>query len=89
MLDDVYFAPKLEYNLLSVGQLMKKSYSLLVDDGQCVIRTKATSVVLMTVKVSNNNMFLVDASKNDTSSSSTPKLSLTTQTYICNYQALA
>ncbi|XP_076929254.1 uncharacterized protein LOC143593534 [Bidens hawaiensis] len=34
--DDVYFAPKLEYILLSVGQLMKKGYSLLFNDGKYV-----------------------------------------------------
>jgi len=37
LLEHVYYAPKLEYNLLSVGQLMKKGYTLLFDDGNCFI----------------------------------------------------
>ncbi|XP_076946017.1 uncharacterized protein LOC143617291 [Bidens hawaiensis] len=64
LLDDVYYAPKLEYNLLSVGKLMKKGYSLLFDDDRCTIKNKKNNSILMTVMVSNNNMFLVNASKN-------------------------
>ncbi|KAD3069142.1 hypothetical protein E3N88_37022 [Mikania micrantha] len=63
LLDDVYYAPKLEYNLLSVGQLMKKGYSLTFDDGKCTIRNKTTGTNLMAITVSNNNMFLLDASQ--------------------------
>ncbi|XP_076944531.1 uncharacterized protein LOC143615236 [Bidens hawaiensis] len=63
LLDDVYFAPQLEYNLLSIGQLMRKGHSLLFDDDKCIIRCKASNVILMIVKIANNNMFLVDASK--------------------------
>ncbi|KAC9138561.1 hypothetical protein E3N88_46304 [Mikania micrantha] len=62
LLDDVYYAPKLEYNLLSVGQLMRKGYSLTFDDGECIIRNKTTGINLMAISVSNNNMFLLDAS---------------------------
>ncbi|KAD5803372.1 hypothetical protein E3N88_14732 [Mikania micrantha] len=63
LLDDVYYAPRLLYNLLSVGQLMKKGYSLVFEDGKCTIRNKATGTNLMAIKVSNNNMFLLDASQ--------------------------
>ncbi|XP_076894582.1 uncharacterized protein LOC143546911 [Bidens hawaiensis] len=63
LLDDVYFAPRLEFNLLSVGQLMKKGYSLLFDDNKCLIKNKTTNSTLMTVMVASNNMFLLDASK--------------------------
>ncbi|XP_076889912.1 uncharacterized protein LOC143540492 [Bidens hawaiensis] len=63
LLDDVYYARVLGYNLLSVGQLMKKGYSLLFDDDQCVIKSKTSGQVLMVVPIQTNNMFLLDASK--------------------------
>ncbi|KAJ8760556.1 hypothetical protein K2173_015223 [Erythroxylum novogranatense] len=39
-LDNVQFILELEYNLLSVGQLMAGGYSLLFDDNACVITNK-------------------------------------------------
>ncbi|KAD5802841.1 hypothetical protein E3N88_14201 [Mikania micrantha] len=63
LLDDVYYAPRLEYNLLSVGQLMKKGYSLMFEDGKCTIKNKMSGINLMAINVSNNNMFLLDASQ--------------------------
>ncbi|KAL8261256.1 hypothetical protein R6Q59_025305 [Mikania micrantha] len=56
LLDDVCYAPKLEYNLLSVGQLMKKGYSLTFDEGKCIIRNKNTGVNLMAIKVSSKHV---------------------------------
>ncbi|XP_076904268.1 uncharacterized protein LOC143559643 [Bidens hawaiensis] len=67
LLSDVYYVPSLEYNLLSVGQLMKKGYSLLFEDGKCIIRNNG--VDLMKILVSNNNMFLLDATKAEACSS--------------------
>ncbi|KAK1417486.1 hypothetical protein QVD17_26615 [Tagetes erecta] len=61
LLDQVYYAPKLEYNLLSVGQLMKKGYNLLFDDGKCIIKHKQTGRILMEILVATNNMFVFDA----------------------------
>ncbi|XP_076902887.1 uncharacterized protein LOC143557777 [Bidens hawaiensis] len=61
LLDDVCLAPHLGYNLLSVGQLMRKGYSLFFDDGKCIIKSKANGRVLMEVPVQSNNMFLLDA----------------------------
>ncbi|KAK1437640.1 hypothetical protein QVD17_03434 [Tagetes erecta] len=61
LLDQVYYAPKLEYNLLSVGQLMKKGYNLLFDDGKCIIKHKRTGKVLLEIWVASNNMFVLDA----------------------------
>ncbi|KAM0042466.1 putative RNA-directed DNA polymerase, protein kinase RLK-Pelle-CrRLK1L-1 family [Helianthus debilis subsp. tardiflorus] len=61
LLSDVYYAPTLGYNLLSVGQLMRKGYSLLFEDGMCNIRSR--DVTLMHIHVSNNNMFVLDATK--------------------------
>ncbi|XP_076918477.1 uncharacterized protein LOC143578912 [Bidens hawaiensis] len=63
LLDYVYFVPKLEYNLLSVGQLMRKCYSLLFDNDRCEITCKATNVTLMSVPIANKNIFLVETSK--------------------------
>ncbi|KAJ0504766.1 putative RNA-directed DNA polymerase [Helianthus annuus] len=65
LLDDVYYASSLEYNLLSVGQLMRKGYSLFFDDGKCVIKNRSTGDTLMIVNVASNNMFLLDASHYD------------------------
>ncbi|XP_076892980.1 uncharacterized protein LOC143544872 [Bidens hawaiensis] len=63
LLEDVYYIPRLKYNLLSVGQLMKKGYAIMFDEGKCVIKNKQTGVELMHIKVAKNNMFIVDASK--------------------------
>ncbi|KAJ0653431.1 putative RNA-directed DNA polymerase [Helianthus annuus] len=65
LLEDVYYIPRLEYNLLSVGQLMKKGYSIIFNDGKCVITNKRTGVDLLTIKVAKNNMFVLDASRID------------------------
>ncbi|KAD5803068.1 hypothetical protein E3N88_14428 [Mikania micrantha] len=59
-LDDVYYAPDLEYNLLSVGQLMKKGYSVIFDDDICTIKNKETGKILIRIAVANNNMFVLD-----------------------------
>ena len=40
LLHSVYFIPSLSQNLLSVGQLMGRGFSLLFDDDSCVIRDK-------------------------------------------------
>ncbi|KAM0017627.1 putative RNA-directed DNA polymerase [Helianthus debilis subsp. tardiflorus] len=63
LLEDVYYIPRLKYNLLSVGQLMKRGYALLFDEGQCIITKKDTGADLLTVKAGKNNMFVFDASK--------------------------
>ncbi|KAD6453309.1 hypothetical protein E3N88_08014 [Mikania micrantha] len=63
LLGEVYYAPRLEYNHLSVGQLMKKGYTLIFDEDKCTITNKVTGADLMSIKVSKNNMFLLDASK--------------------------
>ncbi|XP_076907078.1 uncharacterized protein LOC143563425 [Bidens hawaiensis] len=85
LLDDVYFAPKLEYNLLSVGQLMKKGYSLLFYDGKCVIRAKTTNAILITILVAPNNMFLLDASKAVYGNQSNNKIDETTRIWHLRY----
>lgn len=59
LLDDVYYSPKLEYNLLSVGQLMKKGYAILFDDDECAIISKETGKIMTKVLVLSNNMFVL------------------------------
>ncbi|KAD3640328.1 hypothetical protein E3N88_29551 [Mikania micrantha] len=63
LLEDVYYIPSLEYNLLSVGQLMAKGYVILFDEGTCTITHKPSGVPLMTIKMAKNNLFIIDASK--------------------------
>ncbi|KAJ0576790.1 putative RNA-directed DNA polymerase [Helianthus annuus] len=60
LLENVYYVPSLEYNLLSVGQFMKRGYSLMFDDGFCIVRNKSTGKVLIQAPVASNNMFVVD-----------------------------
>lgn len=45
VLDDVLLVPSFSHNLLSVRQLMISGYSLLFDDGYCVIRDKASGLI--------------------------------------------
>lgn len=40
LLCNVQFVPNLAHNLLSVGQLMASSYSILFDNGECIVRAK-------------------------------------------------
>ncbi|KAJ0833844.1 putative RNA-directed DNA polymerase [Helianthus annuus] len=61
LLNDVYYAPTLKYNLLSVGQLMRKGYSLLFEGNSCSINNSGAE--LMKIPIASNNMFVVDASK--------------------------
>ncbi|XP_076955756.1 uncharacterized protein LOC143630706 [Bidens hawaiensis] len=61
LLEDVFYAPKLEYNLLSVGQLMRKGFSLLFDEGKCTVQSKQTGNVIMQIEVASNNMFVLDS----------------------------
>lgn len=61
LLENVDYAPKLEYNLLSVGQLMKMGYTINYDDGKCIINNKKKGRKLMEICVAGNNMFVLDA----------------------------
>ena len=40
LLYNVFIVPNLAHNLLSVGQLMDNGYTILFDDGACVIKDK-------------------------------------------------
>ncbi|KAJ0502796.1 putative RNA-directed DNA polymerase [Helianthus annuus] len=80
LLTEVYYAPTLEYNLLSVGQLMRKGYSLLFEKGSCIIKNQG--IELMKIPIATNNMFVVDASKAE---SSTPTKSALLQVWHKRY----
>ncbi|XP_022023602.1 uncharacterized protein LOC110923854 [Helianthus annuus] len=80
LLSDVYYALTLEYNLLSVGQLMRKGYSLLFKGRDCTIKNQGAE--LMKIHVSTNNMFVVDASKAE---SNTPNQSSLLQVWHKRY----
>ncbi|KAJ0467977.1 putative RNA-directed DNA polymerase [Helianthus annuus] len=57
ILHDVQFAPELGYNLLSVGQLLRKGYRVLFDDESCTITHKESGKVVCIVPMSANNTF--------------------------------
>jgi len=46
---DVMLVPSLSHNLLSIMQLMTCGYSILFDDGHCVIRYKTSGHVIFKV----------------------------------------
>ncbi|KAA0045239.1 putative gag-pol polyprotein, identical [Cucumis melo var. makuwa] len=57
ILTNVQYVPDIGYNLLSVGQLMESGYSILFDDGACLIKNKQTERVLVKVKMTQSKMF--------------------------------
>ncbi|VFQ85917.1 unnamed protein product [Cuscuta campestris] len=54
---DVYFIPKLAYNLLSVGQLMSTGYMVFFEDNSCVIKEKKSGQIIAKVCMTRNKMF--------------------------------
>nr|GEZ33915.1 hypothetical protein [Tanacetum cinerariifolium] len=53
---DVYFVPGLKYNLISVGQLINKDYTLVFSHGICEIKDK-NGKVLGKIRITQNKMF--------------------------------
>ncbi|KAA0032274.1 putative gag-pol polyprotein, identical [Cucumis melo var. makuwa] len=62
ILTNVQYVPDIGYNLLSVGQLMESGYSILFDDGACLIKNKQTGRVLAKVKMTQSKMFPLEVS---------------------------
>ncbi|GJR53334.1 retrovirus-related pol polyprotein from transposon TNT 1-94 [Tanacetum coccineum] len=60
---DVNYASGLAHNLVSVGQLLESSYSVLFDDAKCLIRNKATGEILASAHMTSNRMFPLDFSE--------------------------
>eukprot|EP01018_Ginkgo_biloba_P021449 Gb_26759 [translate_table: standard] len=57
-ISDVYFAPGLEHNLLSVGQLIEKGYPVIFQNNKCVIYDRdGSNKVTVEVSMTNNQMF--------------------------------
>ncbi|KAK3001640.1 hypothetical protein RJ639_021269 [Escallonia herrerae] len=63
LLHDVQFVPDLGYNLLSVGQLMAGGYSVLFNDGACVIKDKQSGCRMINISMTQNKMFPLEVSK--------------------------
>ena len=54
---DVLYVPSLSQNLLNVGQLLRKGYSLYFDDGVCTVYDKKNKLTMSKVGMSQNNVF--------------------------------
>ena len=61
LLDNVQFVLGIRYNLLSVGQLMTRRYSIVFDDNTCVITNKKSGHKVQIVRTL-NKMFPLDVS---------------------------
>ncbi|KAL0426868.1 UNVERIFIED_CONTAM: Retrovirus-related Pol polyprotein from transposon TNT 1-94 [Sesamum latifolium] len=53
LITDVLYVPNLSHNLLSVGQLIQKDYSVYFDDGRCKILDKKRNIVIANVEMRN------------------------------------
>lgn len=42
-ISDVYYVPKLQHNLISIGKLVQKGYRIYFENGECVILDKKSS----------------------------------------------
>lgn len=60
ILQGVQFVPGLAHNLLSVGQLLSKGYSVMFNQESCVITDNHTKKLVIEIQKSRNNMFPVD-----------------------------
>lgn len=54
---DVLYVSNLTQNLLSVGQLLQKGYSVIFDGGKCKIFDKQNNVTVAIVEMSRNKYF--------------------------------
>ena len=54
---DVLYVPSLSQNLLSIGQLLRKGYSLYFDDSVCTTYDKKNKLTVAKVGLSQNNVF--------------------------------
>jgi len=56
---DVYYIPNLKSNILSMGQLMKKGYSVLMKDRILYLKDKSDRLIAR-VEVKNNKIYKLD-----------------------------
>lgn len=59
-LHDVQFVPSLAHNLISVGQLLTRGYSVVFDKDVCIISNKLTGSRVVSIQKTRNNMFPLD-----------------------------
>ena len=62
LIHDVQYVPSLAHNLLSVGQLIGSGYSILFDDGACVIKDKKSGQTMVNIHMTKNKMFPLEVS---------------------------
>ena len=57
-IQNVYFAPGMKHNLMSIGQLIQNGYKVLMENDRCVIHEKDGSKnLLAVVQMKKNRMF--------------------------------
>ena len=57
-IQNVYFAPSMKHNLMSIGQLIQNGYKVLMENDMCVIHEKDGSKnLLAAVQMTKNRMF--------------------------------
>jgi len=61
VISDVYYVPELKTNLLSLGQLQEKGFSILIQNGMCKVFHPKHGLILQT-KMQGNKMFHLTAS---------------------------
>lgn len=62
LLHNVHFLPDLGYNLLRVGQLMAGGYSVIFEDGACVIKDNHSGQIMINISMTQNKMFPLEVS---------------------------
>nr|DAD21080.1 TPA_asm: hypothetical protein HUJ06_022543 [Nelumbo nucifera] len=58
-INDVMYVPGLAQNLLSLGQLMKKGYYVVFDNGSCMVHNKNDKKLMFSISMTENKMYLV------------------------------
>lgn len=61
-LHNIQYVPALDFNLISVGQLLSNGYLVIFDNAKCCITQKKTECVMVTISMTKNQMFPLDVS---------------------------
>lgn len=61
-IDNVFYIPGLAHNLISIGQLIQRGYSVMFHDDVCEIRNIKSEYVGLKVKMTENRMFPLEFS---------------------------
>ncbi|PKA48313.1 Retrovirus-related Pol polyprotein from transposon TNT 1-94 [Apostasia shenzhenica] len=57
LIHDVLYIPGLKHNLISVGQLVHKGYSIVFHDNKCIIKNMTSNALIMEIPMTKNRMF--------------------------------